>query len=159
MAPQIPAYNPANARQEQTIIGMEYLLIALVIGLALLTWSVLSWHLQEDLSFKEIIQNAFRDAREIAEPFMRRVACTLTRWWAFLGPRITNLPTLAVVLLDVYATTTPEMRDLLASDHRLAASLLVLNLVARLSPRNAPLKIPGPSGMPGGGLTNPAATA
>ena len=93
------------------------------------------------------------------EPFMRRVACTLTRWWAFLGPRITNLPTLAVVLLDVYATTTPEMRDLLASDHRLAAALLVLNLVARLSPRNAPLKIPGPSGMPGGGLTNPAATA
>lgn len=126
-------------------------LAALVIW-AFLTW----WNADEHITFKLVVQNALRDIREIIHPLASGAACHVKRLWAFVGPRITNLPTLAVIALDLYATMTPEMRDLIASDHRAAAVLLALNLVARLSPRNAPQTIPP---APNGALVNNGALA
>lgn len=129
---------------------MEYLLLAIVIGFIgclAATW----WNTPDDHTFKRVIQDLLRDIVEICEPATESAWCLAKRVWAFVGPRLTNLPTVAVVLLDVYATATPEMRDLIGSDHRAAAILLLLNLFARLSPRDAPAKIPPPAN---GGLVN-----
>lgn len=132
---------------------MEYLLLAAGVGivsLIVLTW----WDGPQERTFKLVIQDLFRDIVEICEPTLDRAWCLAKRIWAFAGPRLTNLPTVAVILLDVYATATPEMRDIIGSDHRAAAVLLLLNLFARLSPRDAPAKIPP---APNGGLVNDAA--
>lgn len=148
---------PLNFTGNLILRGMGFILLAALAALAI--WLVLTWWFgPEKKTFKEVVQDVFRDAREIFEPALSRVWCLLRRWWAFLGPRLTNLPTMAVVGLDLYATLTPEMRELIAADHRLAGVLLALNLVARLSPRSAPQVIP-PSPSPTGGMVNNAAIA
>lgn len=134
---------------------MEYLLLAAGVGivaLIVLTW----WDGPQERTFKLVIQDLLRDVREICAPALNRAWCLAKRVWAFVGPRLTNLPTVAVIALDVYATMTPEMRDLIAGDHRAAIVLVMLNLFARLSPRGAPAAIPPP---PNGGLVNNTALA
>lgn len=133
---------------------MGYLFLAA--ALLGFSWLVLTWwNTPESKTFKSVVQDALRDIAEIISPAVHRTGCLASRIWVFIGPRLTNLPAIAVVLLDVYATATPEMREVVTSDWKGAAALLVLNLFARLSPRNAPQRIPPPNpGFPNGGLVN-----
>lgn len=133
------------------------LFVALTLGLC--TWLALTWwHGPEEKTFKSVVQDMLRDVREIAAPLVNSAYCASRRLWGFFGPRLTNLPTLAIVALDCYAALSPEMREIIAGDHRAAAVLLALNLFARLSPRNAPQALPAPAS-PSGGMVNNAALA
>lgn len=109
--------------------------------------------------FKAVAQDFFGDVSELCAPLARRLWCLWKRWWIFLGPRLTNAPTLAVILLDVYAASSPELRELVSHDARGQAVLLLLNLFARLSPRNAPQRVPMASPYPDGSLVNNRAIA
>lgn len=97
------------------------------------------------ISPKRMVQGFLRDVREVLKPAIDWSVCRGRRAWLFVGPRITNAPTVAVILLDVYATQSPQLRATIEADWRFAAVILVLNLFARLSPRSAPQSIPGPN--------------
>lgn len=132
---------------------MTYALLSLI-ALAFPVWLVLTWWHAEDkidangkrvrVTFKDVVQSAFRDLHEIARPFINAATGTAHRLWAFFGPRLTNLPTGAVILLDCYALQADELRSIIAHDWRGAAVLFALNLAARLSPRGAPQALPTP---------------
>lgn len=113
-------------------------LALVIVGWLALTW----WNTPETHTFKTVVQDALRDAREIVAPafgFVRRC-------WEFAAPRVTNLAFNAVAALDLYIVQTPDLKAaLLRTDYGLAA-LCALNLFVVLSPRTAPSRIPPPDG-------------
>lgn len=122
---------------------------------ALIAWLVLTWwNTPESVTFKAVVQRALRDVADVFEPVAAILACAGKRAWIFFGPRLTNLPTLAVIALDVYAVLTPDLREVIVADHWGAAALLALNISARLSPQRAPDRLP-----PAGPLVNNQAIA
>lgn len=132
---------------------MDNIIIALVAAalVVALVWLVLTWWFADNepafgppsenrVTFKRVLQGVLRDLVDICAPLL----CFGRRVWAFVGPRLTNLPAMAVIALDIYAAMTPELREVFMQNKWAALLLLALNIVARLSPRDAPSRIPPP---------------
>lgn len=110
-------------------------------------WSYAAWYFADDgkvlgpaqpdrVTYKEVLQGAFRDVRDLVAPFFVWLHRQGQIAWA-------NSAFIAVGLLDVYAALAPELRELIAHDPRTWGVLALLNLVARFAvPAQQPVRRP-----------------
>lgn len=118
------------------ILFMTHILLALLLlPVLVLGWLVATWYFADDqpalgpqtsgrITFKQVVQNALRDVRDIVTPTFRLLGHLGRIGWH-------NAALAAVGLLDVYAGLAPELRDIVAHDPRMWAVMALLNLVAR----------------------------
>lgn len=116
---------------------MTFLLVLIAAGL--LGWLVATWWFTPNhVTFKDVLQNVCKDARDICKPALDFVQ----RLWWFFGPRITNLVSVSVVSLDAYIVQTPELKAAIMQTPWGLAVLFGINLAATISPRHAPDRLP-----------------
>ncbi len=130
------------------------LYILLGIGLGIAAWLVLTWWNGPDKqTFKNVIQDMFRDVREVFAPFGRGAH----RFWVWAGPKVTNSTTWAAILTN-FALAWPT----LASDpigQALLARYPILYTIGALVALFATRQASAPTKIPSGPLVNNAALA
>jgi hypothetical protein len=144
-----------------------WIILALAALLAL--WLFLTWYCADDqpmfgaprpgrVTFKQVVQNFFKDVRETAHPLLRG----LKRFWVWASPKVTNPTTWAAVVANaaIYApqimqdpVVAPLIRALLDEYPALGLGAALLALWATRS-AHAPYRVPEPAPHAGGGLVS-----
>lgn len=130
---------------------MNFILPLAIVAVVLLAWLIATWYHADDhsvfaapkpgrVTFKQVVQNALRDARETAAPFFG----WCRRLWLFWGPRLTNTVAAAVLALDGLIASTPDIKAAIMHSPYGLFVMLGVNLLVTLAPRTAPDRIPGP---------------